>query len=136
MTDTEDSLSRSLPTTALVTQISAVRRSVIIALTLGIVAVEPVSAQSAGAAFCETDMATTIRNMFSLIQFGGPLIGGVIALGAVVVAPVVRRADAKREIKEVRNQAVIWGVIVAPLGVVILQFLLTSVVAGGSSCNF
>jgi len=136
MTQSEDSPSRSLPTADLGTQTSTIRRSLLVGLILSLFAVEPVSAQSAGEAFCETDMATTIRNMFSLIQFGGPLIGGVIALGAVVVAPVVRRADAKREIKEVRNQAVIWGVIVAPLGVVILQFLLTSVVAGGSSCNF
>jgi len=104
--------------------------------TLGIIAVDPVSAQTTGDAFCETDMATTITNIFNLIQFGGPLIGGVIALGTTVILPSIRRVDMKKEIKSARNQAVLWGVIVAPLGTAILQFLLTNVVAGGSSCSF
>jgi len=104
--------------------------------TLSLLAVDPVSAQTTGDAFCETTMATTITNIFDLIQFGGPLIGGVIALGATVVLPVIRRVDMKKEIKSARNQALLWGVIVAPLGTAILQFLLTSVVAGGSSCTF
>ena len=81
-------------------------------------------------------MATTIGNLFTLIQFGGPLIGGVIALGAIVAIPTVRRADLKKELKEIRNQGIIWGVIVAPLGTTIITFLLNNVVAGGSSCGF
>jgi hypothetical protein len=97
---------------------------------------DPVAAQSSGTAFCATDMATTIRNVFTLIQFGGPLVGGTIALGAIVATPYVRRADAKREIKEVRNQAIIWGLIVAPLATTIVGFLLNEVVAGGASCGF
>ncbi|QLH76949.1 hypothetical protein HZS55_06415 [Halosimplex rubrum] len=104
--------------------------------TLGVFAIDPVSAQTTGEAFCETEMATTIRNMFSLIQFGGPLIGGVIALGTTIALTAIRTVDSKKELKSMRNQAIIWGVIVAPLGTVILQFLLTSVVAGGSSCSF
>ncbi|WP_436927659.1 hypothetical protein [Halosimplex amylolyticum] len=99
-------------------------------------AVEPASAQSVGESFCDTDMATTIKNLFTLIQFGGPLVGGVVALGATVALPLFRRADTKKELKSMRAQAVIWGVIAAPLGTTILQFLLTSVVAGGSSCSF
>jgi hypothetical protein len=103
---------------------------------LGTLAVEPALAQSTGEAFCESDMATTIGNLFTLIQFGGPLIGGVIALGAIVAIPTVRRADLKKELKEIRNQGIIWGVIVAPLGTTIVTFLLNNVVAGGSSCGF
>lgn len=98
--------------------------------------VDPVAAQTSGTAFCETDMATTIRNVFTLIQFGGPLIGGTIALGAIVATPYVRRADAKRDVKEIRNQAIIWGLIVAPLATTIVGFLLNEVVAGGTSCGF
>ena len=107
--------------------------SVVVAVTL---LADPVAAQSSGPAFCGTDMATTIRNVFTLIQFGGPLVGGTIALGAIVATPYVRRADAKREIKEVRNQAIIWGLIVAPLATTIVGFLLNEVVAGGASCGF
>lgn len=81
-------------------------------------------------------MAQTAKNIFTVIQFGGPLIGGVVALGATVMMPVVRRADLKKEFKETRNQALIWGVIVAPLATVILQFLLNNVVVGGVSCGF
>lgn len=106
-----------------------------LALTLVVFVTQPAAAQ-VGTAFCESDMATTIKNLFTLIQFGGPLIGGVIALGAIVATPMVRRADMKREIKEVRNQAIIWGIIVAPLGTAIVAFILNNVVAGGSSCGF
>jgi hypothetical protein len=60
----------------------------------------------------------------------------VIALGATVVLPTVRRSDLKREIKELRNRGILWGVIVAPLGTTIIQFLLSNVVAGGASCSF
>jgi hypothetical protein len=81
-------------------------------------------------------MATTIKNLFLLIQFGGPLVGGLIALGAIVAIPITRRADLKKEVKEVRNQAIVWGIIVAPLGTGIIQFLLNDVVAGGVSCGF
>jgi hypothetical protein len=96
----------------------------------------PALAQGSGAAFCDTQMADTIRNAFSVIQFGGPLVGGLLALGATVSMPLIRRADLKKELKEVRNQGIVWGVIVAPLGTVIIQFILNNVVAGGTSCVF
>lgn len=101
-----------------------------------VVLVEPAAAQSAGSAFCDTDMAQTIQNIFTLIQFGGPLVGGVLALGATVALPFVRRSDWKKEMKSIRNQGLLWGVIVAPLGTQIVAFLLNNVVAGGSSCGF
>lgn len=101
-----------------------------------VVAAEPALAQSIGEEFCSTDMATTIKNIFTVIQFGGPLIGGTLAVGAAVLTPTVRRSDIKKELKEVRNQGLIWGVIVAPLATAIIQFILNSVVAGGSSCTF
>jgi hypothetical protein len=101
-----------------------------------VVLVEPAAAQSAGSAFCGTDMAQTIQNIFTLIQFGGPLVGGVLALGATVALPFVRRSDWKKEMKSIRNQGLLWGVIVAPLGTQIVAFLLNNVVAGGSSCGF
>ena len=94
------------------------------------------AAQSPGEAFCNTDMAQTIQNIFTLIQFGGPLLGGVLALGATVALPFVRRSDWKKEMKSIRNQGLLWGVIVAPLGTQIVAFLLNNVVAGGSSCGF
>jgi len=97
---------------------------------------DPVLAQTTGTAFCASELAETVRNIFTVIQFGGPLLGGVIALGATVTIPAVRRVDLKKELKEVRNQGIIWGVIVAPLGTVILQFILNNVVAGGTSCGF
>jgi hypothetical protein len=106
-----------------------------LSVTVLALATQPAAAQ-VGTAFCESDMATTIKNLFTLIQFGGPLVGGVIALGAIVATPTVRRADMKREIKEIRNQAIIWGIIVAPLGTAIVAFILNNVVAGGSSCGF
>ncbi|MFC7166901.1 hypothetical protein [Halospeciosus flavus] len=101
-----------------------------------VVASEPVLAQSVGSTFCNTELAQTVKNIFSIIQFGGPLIGGVVALGATVATPAVRRADKKQEMKEMRNQAIIWGIIVAPLATVILTFLLNNVVVGGTSCGF
>lgn len=97
---------------------------------------DPVLAQSTGASLCETALAETLMNIFTVIQFGGPLIGGVVALGATVGLSVVRRSDHKREIKELRNQGIVWGVVVAPLGTVIIQFILNSIVAGGASCTF
>ncbi|MFD1646052.1 hypothetical protein [Haloarchaeobius litoreus] len=81
-------------------------------------------------------MADTIRNVFSVIQFGGPLIGGVLALGATVSMPIIRRSDMKKELKEMRTQGIIWGIIVAPLATVIIQFIMNNVVAGGTSCAF
>lgn len=97
---------------------------------------QPVVAQEGSAAFCETAMADTLRNIFEVLQLAGPLIGGVVALGAVVLIPTVRRADHKQELKQIRNQAVIWGVIAAPISVVMLRFVLNNIVAGGSSCAF
>jgi hypothetical protein len=64
-------------------------------------------------------MVDTIRNMVNRIQFDGPPIGGVVALGAAVASPYVRRADAQEELKGIRNEAVICGIIVARLPVVI-----------------
>jgi len=94
------------------------------------------AAQSPGEAFCDMDMAQTIQNIFTLIQFGGPLLGGVLTLGATVALPYVRRSDRKEETKGVRNQGLLWGVIVAPLGIQIVAFILNNVVAGGSGCGF
>lgn len=102
---------------------------------LALIAIQPAAAQ-VGNDFCTTDMATTIKNVFSVIQFGGPLIGGTLFLGATVATPAIRRADVKKELKELRTQALIWGVIVAPLATAILQFVLNNVVAGGASCGF
>lgn len=96
----------------------------------------PATAQSTGTEFCGTQMAATIKNMFTLIQFGGPLIGGLLALGATVIIPMSRRSDRKKEMKELRNQGLIYGVLVAPLGTAIISFLLNNVVAGGASCGF
>jgi len=126
------------PPTERVDQFSPLTRVGLVAglsVTVLALATQPAAAQ-VGSAFCQSDMATTIKNLFTLIQFGGPLVGGVIALGAIVATPTVRRADMKREIKEIRNQAIIWGIIVAPLGTAIVAFLLNNVVAGGSSCGF
>jgi hypothetical protein len=108
----------------------------LLALALGsVLAVDPALAAESAPAFCESALVTTIGNLFTVIQLGGPLVGGVIALGATVAVPAVRRSDLKRELKEARNQGVVWGVLVAPLGTTIIQFLLTHVVAGGSSCG-
>lgn len=110
-----------------------------VVILVGLIAVDPVIAQTDGTvteAFCTSEMALTIQNLFTVIQLGGPLIGGVLALGATVALPTVRRADLKKEMKEVRNQGLIWGVIVAPLATYIVRFLLNNVVAGGTSCAF
>ena len=89
-----------------------------------------------GSAFCDSNMADTIQNIFTIIQFGGPLIGGVLFLGAIVAIPFTRRSDRKKEMKSVRNQGLLWGVIVAPLGTEIVQFILNNIVVGGTSCGF
>lgn len=105
-------------------------------IALALLCVEPVAAESIGEEFCQTDMAVTIKNIFTLIQFGGPLVGGTLALGAAVATPMVRQADTKMELKQIRTQGLVWGVIVAPLATTIVQFLLSSVVSGGTSCSF
>ncbi|WP_324759535.1 hypothetical protein [Haloarcula montana] len=117
-------------------RIADLRLPLLTVLTVAILASQPALAQTTGTAFCGTDIAQTIKNLFTLIQFGGPLIGGVIALGTTVALPAVRRADLKKELKETRNQAVVWGIIAAPLGTAIVAFLLDNVVAGGASCGF
>ncbi|MDT3433277.1 hypothetical protein KZ498_11845 [Haloarcula sp. 1CSR25-25] len=103
---------------------------------LALLFVEPAAAQDIGEEFCQTEMAVTIKNIFTLIQFGGPLVGGTLALGAAVATPMVRQADMKMELKQIRTQGLVWGVIVAPLATTIIQFLLSSVVSGGTSCSF
>ena len=105
-------------------------------VTLALLASTPALAQSAGQGFCETNMAQTILNMIRVVRLAGPLLGGLIAIGAVAVAPAIRSAEMKRELKDMRNRGVIWGVIVAPLGTTALQFLLTDIVAGASACGF
>lgn len=89
-----------------------------------------------GSAFCDTEMAATIQNIFTIIQFGGPLVGGALALGATVAMPVVRRSDRKKGLRTIQMQGLLWGVIVAPLGTEIVQFILNNVVVGGTSCGF
>ena len=89
-----------------------------------------------GSAFCDSNMADTIQNIFTIIQFGGPLIGSVLFLGATVAIPFTRRSDRKKEMKSIRNQGLLWGVIVAPLGTEIVQFILNNIVVGGTSCGF
>jgi hypothetical protein len=132
----EDSVSDETTTNRRIAHLfTHLRVAVFSTLLLGFIAVEPAAAQ-VGNDFCTTDMATTVKNLFSVIQFGGPLIGGTLFLGATVATPAIRRADTKKELKELRTQALIWGVIVAPLATAILQFLLNNVVAGGASCGF
>lgn len=101
-----------------------------------VVATDPVLAQSVSDSFCDTALVKTGKNILTVIQFGGPLLGTILAVGASVVQPAIRRSDHKKEIKDVRSQALIWGIIVAPLSITIVQFLLNSVVAGGASCGF
>jgi uncharacterized BrkB/YihY/UPF0761 family membrane protein len=122
--------------TLVASQQSQVRILGLSVLLVSLLAIHPASAQSSGTAFCQTNMADTVRNLFTIIQFGGPLVGGVLALGSTVAIPAVRRADIKKELKEVRNQGFVWGIIVAPLGTAIIQFTLNNVVAGGASCSF
>lgn len=114
----------------------ALTRGGLAALLVTLLATTPAAAQSTGTAFCNTQMAETIKNIFTLLQFGGPLLGGVIALGATVALPTAPDSERKLRLKELRNQAVIYGIIIAPLGTAIVAFLLNNVVAGGSSCGF
>ncbi|MFB6254781.1 MAG: hypothetical protein ABEI06_09230 [Halobacteriaceae archaeon] len=103
---------------------------------LAVIAVDPVAAESTATAFCQTKLAATIRNIFTMIQFGGPILGGTTALGASVLLPYMRRADRIREIKQIRNQALVWGVIMAPLSSSFLQFILNNIVVTSGSCGF
>lgn len=112
------------------------RRILTVGAILAAIAVDPAVAQTTSDAFCGTMLAETIRNLFTVIQLAGPLIGGLLALGATVTIPVVRKPEAKKNMQTIRNQGVVWGVIVAPLGTTIIQFLLSNVVAGGVSCGF
>lgn len=107
-----------------------------VVLFVGTVAAQANATGGTGSAFCTTSMAETIENVFRLIQFGGPLIGGALALGATVIHPLTRQSNVKKELKDIRNQGLLWGVLVAPLGTEIVGFLLNHVVAGGSSCAF
>lgn len=109
--------------------------ALLLALCTGVVSAQSGSPDP-GAAFCDTNMAATIQNIFNIIQFGGPLVGGALALGATVVMPVVRRSDRKKGLRAVQVQGLLWGVIVAPLGTEIVQFILNNIVVGGSSCGF
>jgi hypothetical protein len=110
---------------------------VLLGLSLLVLFVGTAAAQSTpGSAFCDSNLAGTIQNIFMIIQFGGPLVGGVLALGAMVAIPFTRRSDWKKEMKSVRNQGLLWGVIVAPLGTEIVQFILNHIVVGGTSCGF
>lgn len=124
------------PTTALASLFARLRTALLATVVWSLFAVQPALAQSSGTAFCGTEMAQTIKNIFTLIQYGGPLIGGVVALGAIAMIPTVRSVDRKQELKVLRNQGFLWGVIVAPLGTAIVQFILNSIVAGGASCGF
>ena len=108
-------------------------------LVAGVLVTTPAAAQSGGDTgqqFCETNMAQTVLNMIGIVRLAGPLMGGFVAIASVAVLPVVRRADVKKELKTIRNQGVIWGVVVAPLGTTILQFILNDVVVGASACGF
>lgn len=115
---------------------------VLIVGAVALIAVEPASAQTAtpngtsvGTNFCQTNMADTIRNLFTLIQFGGPLICSLVAVGATVAIPLFRRADKKKDMKSMRAQAIVWGIIATPLATTGVRYLLSSVVVGGSSCT-
>lgn len=107
-----------------------------VVLFVGVAAAQTNATGGTGSAFCGTAMATTIKNVFTVIQFGGPLVGGVLALGATVTLPMSGRSDRKQRLMEIRNQGLLWGVLVAPLGTEIVGFLLNNVVSGGSSCAF
>lgn len=126
-------IAASLPTMSLV---STARRLTVTAFALAVVASSPVAAQSTGEAFCNTQLAETIQNLFTLIQFGGPLIGGTVALGSTVGLTIVDRTEHIQQLKEARTRALIYGVLIAPIAGSIIAFLLNSVVAGGASCGF
>lgn len=137
----DESESQNTPQGTTVSRSPGQGGSILVGLSAGLLclctlAVHPALAQSTGAAFCDTPLVKTLGNLFTVIQMGGPLIGGVVALGATVSLPIVRRTDLKREIKTARNQGLIWGVIVAPLATTIIQFLLQHVVVGASNCGF
>lgn len=136
MPSTSKSDTSHLPVSRIARAIGVSPTTWLTVLLLGTLAVDPALAQDSTAAFCDTAMADTIRNIFTIIMLGGPLVGGVIALGATVVLPAVRRSDMKLELKEMRNQGLLWGVIVAPLGTAMVGFLLNNVVVGGSGCGF
>lgn len=108
----------------------------VIVLALLVAFVAPAAARAGPEAICTTDLADTIRNIFLLIQFGGPLVGGVVGTGAMVIKPYLRGEDMKRQAKQLRDGAFLWGVVAAPLAMTMVQFLLNNVVAGGSTCGF
>lgn len=101
-----------------------------------VLAADPVVAQSETTAFCDSSLVKTVKNIFTLIQIGGPLLGGVLALGATVAKPAYRDYEVQKELKLMRNQGILWGVLIAPLGTEIIQFLLNNVVVGAGSCGF
>ena len=109
---------------------------VLLALLPLVLFVGTAAAADPGAAFCDSNMVETIKNIFTILQFGGPLIGGLAFIGAILAIPLTRRSDRKKQIKSVRNQGLLWGVIVAPLGTEIVQFILNNIVVGGTSCGF
>lgn len=84
---------------------------------------------------CTTDLAETIRNMILMIQFGGPLLGGLVGAGAMLLKPVMRGEDMKRKMKQLRDGAIIWGVVAAPLFVTTIQYVVTGVVVGAPTCS-
>lgn len=51
------------------------------------------AAQSGCQACCGADVARNIQNIFTRIQIGGPLVGGVLALGGTVALTYLRRLD-------------------------------------------
>lgn len=96
----------------------------------------PTSAAGSGpSGICTTPLADTIRNMIRMIQFGGPLIGGVVAVAAMILKPLVRGEDVKRKLKQLRDGAFLWGVIAAPLSITTIQFVVNGVVVGGPTCS-
>lgn len=100
-----------------------------------LLAVTPAAGQSSGIAFCDTAMADTMRNIFNLIQYGGFLIGAVVALGATIGLSIMKSPDKKRELKQLRNQGLVYGVLISPMAATIIRFMLNNVVAGGASCS-
>lgn len=93
------------------------------------------AAGSGPADVCTTDLAETIRNMILMIQFGGPLLGGFVGAAAMVLKPLMRGEDMKRKMKQLRDGAIIWAVIAAPLFVTTIQYVVTGVVVGAPTCS-